>query len=118
MSPEHQSQLQAFEEYLNNTLGKMVAKYAFRFTWMVILTTFAAAGVYFKLQGDVTELRRATALVNERLDKINATLVATNDATVARVVDWSKWRVLKDAIDDNYERRLAWLETVERTRRP
>lgn len=114
MTEEHENQIEA----IYNAIGKMVAKYAVRFTWVVITVTAAAAGVYFKLDSGLSGVAKSQEETKADIKEIRAAIAAANTATTARIVDWSQWRVLVDSRDDNYERRLAWLETVERNRKP
>lgn len=120
LSPEHEDQLARFEAYVNDVLvtmiGRIVSRYAVRFTWMVVVLTIGATGWATKMQMDLVAIRDAQTAIKGDVDLLKKVQEATNTATTARIVDWSQWRVLKDSADDNYERRLAWLETVERTR--
>jgi hypothetical protein len=113
---EDDPKLQEFRDWLNQIIGTIVAKYAGRVVWFVGGIAFAAGVWATKMQVDIANIRDTQTEAKRAAESMQKTMEATATATTARIVDWSQWRVLKDAADDNYERRLAWLETVERTR--
>lgn len=118
MIEEHENQLREFDERLSNTIGRMVARYAVRFTWMVVVLAFAAGGWATKLQSDMNAIRAVQGETKTDVKELKASLEAANATASTRNVEWAQWRERKDAIDENCERRVAWLESLERSRRP
>lgn len=116
MNEKHSLQVEDIEDCFNGTLGKLVAKYAVRIAWMIIVFSFAAGGWAAKLQSDVNAIRQSQAETKADVKELKMSIEATNAATTARIVDWNRWRVAKDIGEVSYERRLAWLENAERTR--